>query len=138
MSTANFYFRIWFHPDDVPEIETWFQGLECDRCHNVSNWVQSSFSEEDFEKLFDLDISKHWQIVGTAKIRGSHDYYGEYDEEIDIIEFSKQEVSEDNAINRSIIDLLGYQPPDIDMLMSEIESLEIVDSRLIIKRKRDT
>lgn len=94
-----FSFRIWVHPEDgdSADIEVWYQGLEPTdlRKVHIADWARESLWNEDFYRLFDLDRTKHWQVVGKATIRGWYDYWGEYDEEIDLIEFEKAEVPEE-------------------------------------------
>ena len=95
---VEFGFRVWVHPDDGDpvEIETWFQGLEStDDCKlPVSDWARESLGNEDFHALFDLDKSKHWQVVGKGTLCGAYGHCGEYDEEFDVIEFQMVEVPE--------------------------------------------
>lgn len=92
---AEFNFRIYVHPEggDLAEIETWYQGLRDLSRRSVEEWAQMSLCDQDFYKLFDLDKTKHWQVVGKAIIRGWWSF-DEYDEDIDIIEFEKVEVLE--------------------------------------------
>jgi len=96
--TCEFKFRIWAHPEDAdpPEIEVWFHGLEPTKSGGifVADWARESLSNEDLHDLFELDKTKHWQIVGTGTLRGWYDYFGEYDEEFDVVEFVKEEVPE--------------------------------------------
>jgi hypothetical protein len=61
----------------------------------MSEWFQESFSNEDFHDLFRLDKEKCYQVVGKATITGSYDYYGQYDETVDVDEFQVQEEPED-------------------------------------------
>lgn len=95
---VEFGFRVWVHPKDgdPADIEVWYQELEPTvpgkRC--VSDWARESLCNEDFHKLFDLDEDKHWQVVGKGTLHGSYDYYGDYDEEFNVIEFKKAEVPE--------------------------------------------
>ncbi len=93
---TEFYFRVWVHPvdGDPSDVYTWYQGLEPtdSKSSFIEDWSSESLRNEDFHELFDLDPTKHWQVVGKAKIYGSFDYWGEYDEEITIIEFQKAEV----------------------------------------------
>jgi len=97
-SKVEFGFRVWVHPEDgdPADIEVWFQGLEpteSGKCH-VSDWAREILCNEDFHDLFDLDKDKHWQVVGKGTLHGWYDYFGEYDEEFDVIEFEKAEVPE--------------------------------------------
>lgn len=97
-SRIEFSFRVWVHPEDSdpPDIEVWFQGLEpteSGRCY-ASDWARDSLSNEDFHDLFELDKTKHWQVVGKGTLQGHYDYYGEYDEDFDVIEYEIAEVPE--------------------------------------------
>jgi hypothetical protein len=97
MTSVEFSFRVWVHPEDPADVEVWFQGLETASRESrfVSDWLYESFHDEDFYDLFDLDKTKCWQVVGKAVLRGSYDYYSEYNEDLTIIEFEKAEVPED-------------------------------------------
>lgn len=90
-------FRVWVSPSDPPVIECFYFGIENTnpKFSFMSEWFQESFSNEDFHDLFDLDKEKCYQVVGKATITGSYDYYGEYDETVDIDEFRVQEEPED-------------------------------------------
>jgi len=109
-SSVEFLFRVWVHPEDgdPPDVEVWWQGLESANHTQrfVSDWVYESFGEYfDFREQFDLDKSKHWQVVGKATIKGSYDSHLEYDETIDIEEFEKVEVPQsyfDGMMPRSL------------------------------------
>lgn len=97
MSRAKCLFRVWMYGDGDPtEIEAWYHGMEpTDPSKRfVSEWFRESLSYEDLYELFEVDPEKSWQIVGEATIEGRYDYYGEYDETIDILEFEKQEIVE--------------------------------------------
>jgi len=99
---AEFNFRVWIYPEDgdPPEIEVWWHGLESTDPSRrfMSEWVSESLETElvlsDVYDLFDLDRDKHWQVVGKGEITGWYDYYGEYDETFDVIEYEKAEVPE--------------------------------------------
>lgn len=95
---VEFNFRVWVHPEDgdQADIEVWYQGFEPTNIREVSvaDWARESLGYEDFYRLFDLDRTKHWQVVGKATLRSHNDYYGGYDEDLDIIEFEKAEVPE--------------------------------------------
>jgi hypothetical protein len=95
---VEFEFRIWVHPvdGDPPDIEVWYSGLESTKSGSVlvSDWVMESLRNEDFHSLFDLDEDKHWQVFGKGTLQGSYDYFGEYDEEFDVVSFTKEEVPE--------------------------------------------
>ena len=91
---VEFLFRVWLYPEDgdPTEIEVWYHGLEeiSETKRSISEWARESFSCEDFRHLFKIEnTDKCWQIIGKATIRGWFDYWGEYDEEIDIIEYEK-------------------------------------------------
>ena len=93
---CEFMFRVWVHPADPADIEVWYHGIESvdSKSRFVSEWARESLINEDFQELFGLDETKHWQVVGKGVIRGSFDYFGEYDEEFDVIEFEAAEVPE--------------------------------------------
>lgn len=106
MSTSvDFEFRVWLHPEmgDPPDLEVWWYGLEATKPAGrfVSEWAEASLAELDFhsefapEKAKTLDKTKHWQIVGKARLRGWYDGWGEYDEELSILEFLIEEVPEE-------------------------------------------
>lgn len=100
MSKAEFCFRCWVHPTGDPsEIEVWFNGLEETKSDRrfVSEWAKDAMECEDLRAIFDLDDSKHWQVVGKAVVSGEFDYWGEYDEDVTIVEFQKAEVLEQDA-----------------------------------------
>lgn len=97
---VHFYFRIWLDVEDgdPPEIEVWYNDLENTEPGNsfISDWAKETLSYENFYKLFDeVDKNKKWQIVGEARLRGWFDYWGEYDEELNIVSFKKKEVNRD-------------------------------------------
>lgn len=96
-SEAEFLFRIWVHPYDSPDVEVWYHGLESTDPGRrfVSEWAMTSIQDEDAHELFSLDKTKYWQVVGRARICGWFDYWGEYDEEITVLEFEKSEVPPD-------------------------------------------
>jgi hypothetical protein len=103
MSSAKFFFRVELSSkaeDDV-RVETWYHGIDISgpSTRSISDWVRDSFSElpqypDDWWEVFELDPNKNWQIVGQAKIQGHTNYWGEYDEHIDILECEKAEVVE--------------------------------------------
>lgn len=109
---AEFNFRAWVHPEDgdAATVEVWYQGLEPTDLKKVSvaDWAQESFYNEDFHALFDLDKTKHWQVVGTGKIRGWYDYFGEYDEELTVDDYEKEEVPAE-----WFNDMLSLEPPGV-------------------------
>jgi hypothetical protein len=90
-------FRIWTCPQDrdvSADIEIWHQGLEpvsSDK-RSVAEWAREHLRELDLVELFDLDNSKHWQIVGKGTLEGWHDHNDEYDETFDVLSFEKLEV----------------------------------------------
>ena len=99
MSKAvQFNFRIWVHPEDgdPPDIEVWWHGLEHTGPDKgfMSDWIHEALTCEDFHHTFDLDTDKHWQVVGKGELTGWYDYWGEYDESLDVIEYEKAEVPE--------------------------------------------
>ena len=89
MSSCTCLFRVWVSPADPPTIEVWYHGLEaCKRSDLfVSEWFMDSFSNYDMHDLFSLDKDSHYQVIGKATLTGTYDYYGEYDEHLDIDEF---------------------------------------------------
>lgn len=93
---VEFYFRVWVHPEggDPAEVEVWYQGLEPTDASKgfASDWISESLYNEDFYALFDLDKTKNWQVVGKGTLKGVYDYFGEYDEDLNIVEFEKAEV----------------------------------------------
>lgn len=95
-SRIEFEFRVWVHPEDsdTADIEIWSPELEpTDGNRSVDEWARESLSYEDLHELFDLDKTKHWQVVGRASIHGwCNAWDGEYDEEIEVVEFKKAEV----------------------------------------------
>lgn len=97
---AEFFFRLWVYPEDSDpaDIETWYQGLDPTTPDHgslsIAEWARNHLQEEDLHELFDLDKDKYWQVVGKGTIYGSFDYFGEYDEEFNVIEFQKEEVPE--------------------------------------------
>lgn len=95
---VEFGFRLWVHPkdSDPTEIEVWYSGLESTVPGRglITDWALESLSNEDHHYLFDLDDDKHWQVVGKGTLHGWYNYFSEYDEELDIIEYQKQEVPE--------------------------------------------
>jgi hypothetical protein len=95
-NSARFSFRVWVHPKDgdPPEIEIWYQGLEviAPEPRFVSEWAKESMGCEDFHSLFNLPDDTEWQVVGVASVHGSFDYWGEYDETLEIESFEKAEV----------------------------------------------
>ncbi len=93
---VEFSFRLWVHPEDGVGIETWYQGLEPTGGMSIAEWARCHIQElgDDVYLEFGLDREKYWQVVGKATLRGWYDYFGEYDEEFDVIEFQKEEVAE--------------------------------------------
>lgn len=93
---VEFSFRVWVYPEDSDpaEFDIWWYGFEPTNPSGrfVTEWVRESFSNEDFHDLFKLDKDKHWQVIGRASLRGWYSYDGEYDEELEVIEFQKVEV----------------------------------------------
>lgn len=95
---CEFLFRIWIHPElgDPPEIEVWYHGLEPTESRKgfFSEWARAALCElqSEFWDEFGLDKEKYWQVVGKATLQGRFDYCGEYDEDLDVIEFDKAEV----------------------------------------------
>lgn len=92
----EFQFRVWAHPmdGDPAAVSVWCHELESTQpgTRFASEWVLESFQECDFHEIFELDEDSHWQIIGKATISGSFDYFGEYDEDLDIIEYEKVQV----------------------------------------------
>ena len=97
-SRIEFGFRVWVHPEgsDPPDIEVWFQGLEPTESGKwfASDWAYGRLSDEDFHDLFELDKTKHWQVVGKGTLHRQYGEYGECDENLDIIEYEKADVPE--------------------------------------------
>tara|TARA_R110000868_G_scaffold45841_4_gene151811 strand:- start:354 stop:683 length:330 start_codon:yes stop_codon:yes gene_type:complete len=93
---AEFSFRVWIHPvdGDSADIETWCYELEPtdEKRLSIAEWAKEHLANLDLHNLFELNPDKHWQIIGKATLTGSYDYQGEYDEELDLIEFQKAEV----------------------------------------------
>ena len=101
--TVEFCFRIWvMGSDDPPTVETWYQGLERSNGRYVSDWAREYLDNEDFYKLFELEKGKWYQIIGKATLRGWFDYWGEYDEEMDLISYEKCEVNDPELINNHL------------------------------------
>ena len=92
---VSFRFRVWLYPEAMDDrmVEVWYDGLEpTDQTGRLfTDWISETFSENDFFSDFDLDVSKHWQVVGAASIRAWYDHNGEYDEEISIEGFESAE-----------------------------------------------
>jgi hypothetical protein len=95
-SWVEFEFRAWVHPEDgdPPTVEIWHPELEPTslKKRSVAEWVRESLYNEDLYALFDLDKSKHWQVVGKGTLRGGYDAFGEYDEELEVTGYVKAEV----------------------------------------------
>lgn len=93
-----FGFRAWVYPecDEAPAtIEVWHRELELTtpKKRRLTEWVLDAFCNENLYDLFELDKSKHWQVVGEGVLSGWHDSYsGEYDEELEVTEYKKAEV----------------------------------------------
>lgn len=111
----EFGFRVWVHPEDgdPPEIEVWYPALEQTVVGQslVTDWAQESMSYEDFHSIFALDSTKHWQVVGRAEIRAGHDLWGEYDEELIVLEFEVEEVPEEWGYSGLTLDRGGEGNP---------------------------
>ena len=96
-SSCEFSFRIWVHPElgDPPDIEVWYDGFEPTESRRgfFSEWAHAALCElqSEFWDEFGLDKSKHWQVIGRATLQGRFNYEGEYDEDLDVIEFDKVE-----------------------------------------------
>lgn len=97
--SVEFFFRVWVHPEDgdPADIETWFHGFESVKpgTRYVSEWARDSLSNEDFNDIFGLDKTRHWQVIGKCRLSGCFDCYGEYDETLDVLDFEKSEVPEE-------------------------------------------
>lgn len=96
---VDFLFRVWVYVQDgdSPDIEIWYHGLEKTdpATRFVSDWIAESFENYALRKVFDLDPDKNWQVVGKGKVHVYKDYfYDEYDEQLEIVEFEKQEVTD--------------------------------------------
>lgn len=97
-NSVEFLFRVWVHPEDEDpqDVEVFYPELEPlePGTRLRSEWALDSLQNEDFYDLFDLDKTKHWQVVGKGVVRGSYDYYGDYDEELEVVEYRKCQVPE--------------------------------------------
>lgn len=97
-----FRFRVWLYPSDDDfgswEVHTWSDGLDpvSPGSRSIAEWAEESMRESDLHRLFGLDQSKFWQVVGEGKICCWEDRDGEFDEDIDIIKCESQEVDRDS------------------------------------------
>ena len=92
-TSAYFHFRVWFHANgDSANVEVFYGGLEPELKpdkRSVTEWIKDSFSGCDFCKLFHLEESKAYQIVGLAKLEATDE-----DERIRIVFSVKQELKD--------------------------------------------
>ena len=90
MSSCQCLFRVWVSPADPPNIEVWYHGLEGYKPLRrlVSEWFADSFSDYDMHDLFSLDKESHYQVLGKATLTGTYDYFGDYDEDLEVDEFT--------------------------------------------------
>ena len=121
LEMPQFEFRIWIYPEDPPDIETWCYELEptVSLRIGIAEWARESLQCEDFESLFSIKEGEAWQVIGKGEISGSYDYYGEYDEMLDVIEFQKEPIPESHLKgSKSLIERIPLneidQPEDED------------------------
>lgn len=90
MLNAYFYFRVWFHANgDSPDVEVFCGSLEPELKpgeRSITERVKDAFSRCDFCKLFHLEKTKPYQIVGLAKLKATDE-----DEHIRLVFSAKQE-----------------------------------------------
>lgn len=95
MILSNFEFRLFIDESDY-ELQVWVYEFErtevCDK-RTAHDWIMESFFDlvnpyEDFE----LDKDKAWQVIGKGRISGYSDYDGDFEENLHLIEFQKQEL----------------------------------------------
>lgn len=94
---VEFFFRAYVFPfdGDPPEYQVWYPGLETIKEEGrltITEWVRYLFDNEDLRERFSLDPDKGWQVFGKGRLEGRYDYYGEYDEEMDILEYQIAEL----------------------------------------------
>ncbi len=96
-SAVRFQARVWLEPDShvfecwVHELET-LQPAQLSGAEWVGEFCSGAYDREDWARLLELDPAKCWQAVFTGELRGSFDYWGEYDEELEIEEVQAVEV----------------------------------------------
>ncbi len=92
MLDVYFHFRVWFQVNgDSPEVyyEVYYGGFEPELKpgeRSITERVKDAFSRCDFCKLFHLEKTKPYQIVGLAKLKATDE-----DEHIRLVFSAKQE-----------------------------------------------
>lgn len=108
--SVEFFFKIVHIPsEESTEVEVWCHELEDpDNFGSLQEWCQNAFNDEvslNFDQIvkeWELDPTKSYQLIGKASVEGSYDPFGEYDEEVTIIECSKVELKFGIVENQSL------------------------------------
>ena len=115
-TTCEFLFRVWISPEDgdSPQVETWYPGLEdmAPAGRSVAEWAQQVLTDGDIYELFPVGRDKYWQVVGSARLRGWYDSFGEYDEDLTILEYRADEVPDDVVTLTPLAYSWASQSPD--------------------------
>lgn len=93
---VQFKFRIWVYPEDTDrhDAEVWYDEMEIiskTGC-TVTKWIMEAMNDIEPRSEFNLvNKSNCYQVFGEARLRGAFDYWGEYDEDLDIDSFTVME-----------------------------------------------
>lgn len=95
-ATFEFKFRVLLPPKDTdsPTVTVWYPEFEYHaKGRSITEWATLSLQELDIrDNISDLKDDKCYEIIGVATIQGRWDTFGEYDEELIIVESKHQEV----------------------------------------------
>ena len=110
--------RIWLSAESVEDVETWCYELEpVDRLHRISTaeWagvhIRESYSLADLRDQFKIAETGCYQIIFKAELAGHYDYWGEYDEDLVVSEFSFVKLPDD-WFDPPVLSFLTVEEPD--------------------------
>lgn len=93
-AAAEVQFRVWLRDGEVERVETWchdFVPLTAGR-RSGDEWAAEHLQSVNWFADCNLDPAKDWQILGRGRLVGETDYWGDYDEQLDLDEYEAVEV----------------------------------------------
>jgi len=98
MPEANFEARAVFYKKELQDLEVWVYELEPleDTRRRITDWVFEHLFAWEFDMFADmLDLpGDTCEVIFKAGIAGYTDYYGDYEEYVDIVEQQSQALPE--------------------------------------------
>ncbi len=115
---GEFHARLFVIDGRYVKTKFWSNEMEPMDCRHrsVDEWAEESVTSHFGPECFDIPTEGNYQALVHAKIVGSFDYQGEYDEDIEVVEVACEQMPDEYAdFFRGDNDLYGMQDYNEDI-----------------------